>query len=512
MGSTSPGKVYFVGAGPGNVGLLTLRALECLRKAHVIVYDRLVNEQVLTFADPQAKRVYAGKAAGNHALSQREISRLLVDEAEKGKTVVRLKGGDPFIFGRGGEEAEEVASREIPFEVVPGVSSASGAPGYAGIPLTHRRLASSVAFVTGHEDPSKGKSRVPLEAIFRHVETLVVLMGVSNLPSIIARLLRSGRSPSTPVAVIQDGTLPQQQTVAGTLEDIVDRCRKKAIRPPAILVAGGVAGLREKLSWFERLPIFGRRIVVTRAFDQVHGLASLLYERGARPYALPTIEVRPPHSYRDLDRKLALAGRYDYILFTSVNGVQHFFERLAALGRDVRSLGNARLGAIGPKTKAALERYFLHVEVMPDEFCSAGLVKALKKKRLKGKKILLPRSRKASSFLPGELRHRGARVDEVTAYDIRKPPAASPEVRRLLLRGDADCVTFTSPSTFANFLSFFTAHELASFMPQLTVAAIGPVTEKAILKAGYPVHIVPEQYTLPSLADAIEGYFSRGTH
>ncbi|GFP19691.1 uroporphyrin-III C-methyltransferase / precorrin-2 dehydrogenase / sirohydrochlorin ferrochelatase, partial [Candidatus Hakubella thermalkaliphila] len=349
------GKVYLVGAGTGDEGLMTLRGLQCLKEADVIVYDRLASERPLDVTRKGAEKIYAGKFASHHTLKQEEINVLLAQKAQEGKVVVRLKGGDPFIFGRGGEEAEYLADQGIDFEVVPGVSSAYAVPAYAGIPVTQRGHTSTVAFITGHEDDTKDDSDIDWAHISTGVGTLVFLMGVRNLELIVKNLIEYGRPPETPVAVIRWGTTPQQQTIVGTLADIVDKVREAALTPPAITVVGEVVRLREKLNWFEKKPLFGKTILVTRARPQASQLVEKLSQRGAQVIEFPTIKIVPPSSFGEMDQAIQDMARYDWVIFSSVNGVESFFQRLRELGRDVRELKGIKIAVVGPKTREKIE-------------------------------------------------------------------------------------------------------------------------------------------------------------
>ena len=372
------GKVYLIGAGPGDPGLITVKGLRCLETADVVVYDYLANEQLLSRIREGAEKVYVGKKGGDHTLPQERINELIIARAKEGKSVARLKGGDPFIFGRGGEEAEELAEAGIPFEVVPGVTSAIAVPAYAGIPLTHRDYTSTVAFITGHEDPAKEESQIAWDKISTGIGTLVFLMGAGNLPRIARELIKNGRSPETPVALIRWGTLPEQETVLGRLSDIGEIARSRQIKPPVIILVGEVVALREKLNWFETLPLFGKKILVTRAREQASDLSERLRVLGAAPVEFPTIGILPPESWADVDHCLQRMVLYDWIIFTSANGVKFLLERLSALGRDVRDLRGPRVCAIGPKTAEALEGLKIKVSFVPQEYRAEAIFEGLK--------------------------------------------------------------------------------------------------------------------------------------
>jgi len=496
--------VYLVGAGPGDPGLITVKGRECLERAEVVIYDYLANEGLLETVPSQAERIYVGKKAGAHAMSQEEINRLIV---EKGRdaVVVRLKGGDPFIFGRGGEEALALRGADIPFEVVPGVTSAIAVPAYAGIPLTHRDLTSSVAFVTGHEMPGKETSAIHWDRLATAVGTLVFLMGVRNLEHITSQLMACGRAPETPVAVIRWGTTPEQETVTGTLATI--DAVAAGISPPAIIVVGEVAALRPELNWFEGRPLFGKTILVTRAREQASDFRALLEERGARCLEFPTIEVVPPPSWEPLDRALKNIGRYQWVIFTSVNGVRFLFQRLQALGEDVRALRGIRLGAIGPKTAAALEERGLRLDLVPSEYRAEAVIEALGEAEIRGRRFLLPRAAKAREVLPERLVEMGGEVEVVTAYETVRPSEKAEEVRRLLREGAIHCVTFTSSSTVENFIAMVGDDRLPSLLAKAVVACIGPITAETARQHGLTVEIIPDEYTIEALTAALVAHF-----
>src|SRR5574337_1353313 len=447
------GKVYLIGAGPGDPGLFTLRGVTCLREADVIVYDYLANPRLLSYAKPDAELIYVGKKGGNgDAATQVEIDRLLIEKALAGKVVARLKGGDPFIFGRGGEEGEELFQAGVPFEVVPGITSAIAVPAYAGIPLTHRDHASTVAILTGHEDPLKQLSLIAWEKVATGIGTLVFLMGCGNLRSIVDKLLEHGRAKETPAAVMRWGTKPEQETVAGTLDTIVELAQRRGIGPPAVLVVGDVVRLRERLNWFERRPLFGKRILITRTREQAGRFAELLEGQGAEVLELPLIEIAPPKSWKPLDQAIERIETYRWVIFTSANGVDAFFSRLRELRRDARRLGAARICAIGPATADTLERYTIIPDLVPAEFRAEGVIEALKPYDLQGAKILLPRAEVARDLLPADLERRGATVDVVPVYRTVQSRTAGDVLKPLLQDRKIDLVTFTSSSTVTNFV------------------------------------------------------------
>jgi uroporphyrinogen III methyltransferase/synthase len=498
------GKVYLVGAGPGDVGLITQKGWGCLAQAEVVVYDRLLDQQLLEVVSPRAEKTYVGKAAGAHARSQGEINQLLVEKAKEGKTVVRLKGGDPFVLGRGGEEAEVLAENHIPFEIVPGISSAVAVPAYAGIPVTHRRLASSLAVITGHQAP--GKSSINWEKLATAVDTLVFLMGVKNLPEIVAKLIEHGRSPDTPVAVIKEGATLEQETVVGRLGDIVAKVKEHHLTPPAVVVVGEVVRLREKLRWFDNRPLFGKRILVTRARHQASALSHLLSERGAEPIEVPAISIQALSDTRELDQAIANLDRYQWVVFTSVNGVEAFFQRLYSLKLDSRALSGLKIGAIGPATAKALAQKGITPDYVPEVYSSEGLLAGLKGYTVRGKRFLLPRADIADKKLTDGLTRLGAEVYEIVAYRTVAPPEAISKIREMLSSGQLDVITFTSSSTVSNLVAAL-GDKVA--VNRAKVACIGPKTADAATKAGLKVDIVAREHTIPGLVEAIEEYFRK---
>jgi uroporphyrinogen III methyltransferase / synthase len=500
------GKVYLVGAGPGDPGLMTLRGREVLEQAEVVIYDYLANEEFLKFAPPHAERIYVGKKGGDHTLSQEGINDLLIEKG-RNNIVVRLKGGDPFVFGRGGEEAQELVAEGIPFEVVPGVTAAIAVPAYAGIPLSHRDFTASMAFVTGHEREDKGDSKVDWEKLATGVGTLVFFMGVKNLPEITKSLVSHGRSENTPVAVIRWGTTPHQQTVTGTLKDIVEKVKEAQLKPPAITVVGEVVSLRDELNWFEHRPLFGRSIVVTRAREQASDFLAMLSELGARCIEFPTIDIQPPPSWNPLDEAIGRLSGYNWVIFTSVNGVLFFMERLRAAGMDSRALHGLKVAAIGPKTAESLESYGLRPDLVPKEYRAESILDGLSGEKLQGMHFLMPRAMVARDILPDTLREQGAHVDVVPAYETVIPKERSGEVADLFRKGEIDCVTFTSSSTVSNFFSLFEKDEILPLLQKVLIACIGPITAKTAEDHGLKIDIMPQKYTIPDLVQALKDHF-----
>ena len=501
-------KVYLVGAGPGDPGLITVKGKACIEASDVIIYDYLAAPALLNHARETAEIIYVGKQAGDHTLSQDEINALIVDKCKSNATVCRLKGGDPFIFGRGGEEAEVLVAEGIPFEVVPGVTSAVAAAAYAGIPLTHRKLAATLAFVTGHEDPHKEQSNIDWESLSRGIGTLVFFMGVKNLPHITQKLIANGKAPNTPVALIRWGTTPGQQTVTGTLANIAERVKQAGLKAPAIIVVGEVVRLRESLKWFESRPLLGKRIVVTRAREQASDLVRRLSDLGAECLQYPTIRVVPVDDTAHLDNAIDSLSKYDWIVFTSVNGVKYFFERLFETGRDVRALNDLKTAAIGPVTAAKLLTFGLRSDIVPQNYRAEAVVDAFRKERLNGKQVLLPRAAEARPVLPVELRNMGAEVDEITAYRTENVVENAEQLIKELSEKRIDLVTFTSSSTVKNFKSLLPPETFEKLIDGLTVASIGPITTDTAVELGFKVDITAQTYTIPGLCDAITRHFT----
>jgi uroporphyrinogen III methyltransferase / synthase len=483
------GTVYLVGAGPGDPGLMTRRALDLIAGADAILHDRLIPDGVLGGARDGAELVYVGKAPGRAAMEQQQINELLVEMARHGKTVVRLKGGDPFVFGRGGEEARALAEAGVPFEVVPGVTAGVAAPAYAGIPVTDRDEASAVAFITGHEDPAKPECALDWEALARFPGTLVLYMGMRNLRGIAERLTRAGRSPDQPAAVVARGTLPGQQAVLGTLGDIADRAEQAGAEPPAITVVGTVAGLGATLAWLERRPLHGQVVAVTRARAQASELAARLAAFGAEVIEAPAIRIEP--------RRVSLDGieEYGLVCLTSPNGARLLFEALAREGRDARALAGARVAAIGPGTAAELERHGIRADVVPERSVAEALVEALRDVPVEGRRALVARASEARDVLPEALRERGAEVEVVALYDTVAEPLDE-DARARLER--ATYVTFTSSSTVRYFI------EAGGKVPAAArVASIGPVTSQTAREQGLEVHVEAERHDIDGLVEAL---------
>ena len=492
--------VYIVGAGPGDPELITCKGRAVLESADVVLYDHLANEALLRLAPERAELIYVGKKKAEHAVTQEEICRMMIERARRGLSVVRLKGGDPFIFGRGGEEAEALADAGVPFEVVPGVTSPLGIAAYTGVPLTHRDHTSVVTFVTGHDVAHIDWDKVG------HAETLVIFMGLTTFGQIAREILARGRAPETPAMAVRWGTRSGQETIAATLATLPRLIEERGLKPPATIIVGEVVRLREKLNWFERLPLFGRRIVVTRARDQAGTLGAKLQALGADVIELPTIEIVPASDYGPLDRAIAELAGYDWLIFTSANGVRHFLERLDRSPQDLRAL-RARICAIGDATKLAVEKLHLKVDLIGQEYVAESLVEAFQNVDLAGKRALLPRAAVARDLLPRKLRERGASVDVVEAYRTVVPEGAGRRAAEIFgTSHKPDWITFTSSSTVQNFVEIAGAKALES----VKVASIGPVTTATAGKLGIEVTVQATVYTSDGLIHAILGGKQQG--
>ena len=497
------GKCCLVGAGPGDLGLVTLRAKECIEQAEVIVYDYLCNPEMLKWAPENAEIIYAGKKAGAHTLTQEEINALLVEKALAGKNVVRLKGGDPFVFGRGAEEAQALAAARVPFVVVPGITSAIAGPAYAGIPVTHRGKNSHVTFLTGHEDPEKAESSIDFGALARLGGTQVMLMGVERIESIAREMLAKGMRRDLPVALIRWATTGRQETLVGTLENIAERVATSGFTAPAVAVFGEVVALREQLNWFEDRPLSGKRIVVTRTRTQAGVLSEELRALGADVIELPTIRIEPPNDLRAFAELVQEAHAYDWIVFTSPNGVTAFFDLFYKLYDDAREIGGARIAAIGAATAQRIKEFRLHVDLQPEEFVAEALVREFRKEGgVENLRILLARAEKARDLLPKELSALGAIVDEGFAYRTVPETRDETGARRRLLEEGADLITFTSSSTVENFLALG-----LPWPARMQVASIGPVTSKTARDRGLTVAVEARRHDIPGLVEAVRKFF-----
>ena len=491
------GKCVLAGAGPGDLGLVTLRAKEAIEHAEVVVYDYLCNPEILKWAPPDAEIVYAGKKPGRHTFTQAEINDLIVERARVGKQVVRLKGGDPFVFGRGGEEAEALAAAGIDFEVVPGVSAAIAVPAYAGIPITHRDVTSSFTVFTGHEDPAKPESDLDYGSLVKSGGTLVMLMGVQRLEQVVTAFRAHGAEPPMPVALVRWGTTGRQETITGTLENIVDRAA--GFEAPAVAVFGKVVSYRQKLRWFEKRPLFGRRIVVTRTRRQAGALSAKLLLLGADVIELPTIRIELPEDLLEFGELVRDAYQYDWLIFTSPNGVTAFFDMFFKLYQDSRNIGNVRIAAIGPGTAQRIRDYHLTVDVQPDDFIAEAVVESLRQfESVENLKFLLVRAENARDVLPKRLTQLGAIVDEAIAYRTVPETQDDTGARERFERDGADLVTFTSSSTVTNFLAL-----KLPWPRNLRTASIGPITSETMRQAGLKVDVEASRHDIGGLVEAI---------
>lgn len=486
-----PGTVFLVGAGPGDPELITVKGRRALERADAVFYDNLAPRELLELAPERAERVYVGKKRAAHAYSQEEISRMLIDRARQGKAVVRLKGGDPLTFGRGGEEMEALAEAGIPFEIVPGVTTPSGIAAYCGVPLTHREFNSMVTFVTGH-----APEKIDWEKVAA-AETIVLFMALVQFEEIARRLVAAGKSPQTPALAVRWATRADQQTVAAPLAELARRIREAGMKPPATFVVGEVVRLRDRLDWFEKLPLFGRRIAVTRAREQAAALTGKLRALGAGVVETPVIEIRELSDYSELDAAISRLDSYDWLVFTSVNGVRYFLKRLDASERDWRAV-RGRICAIGPATARELERLHMKVDLMPEEYVAEALIEAFAPYPLEGRRVLIPRAKMAREVLPAQLRERGAQVDVVAAYETVMRPGAAERCRKALAEG-LDWVTFTSSSTVRNFVEAAGAEALK----KARIASIGPVTSATVRSYGLEVAVEARPYTIDGLVSAL---------
>jgi uroporphyrinogen III methyltransferase / synthase len=506
---TVKGKVYLIGAGPGDPKLITVRGLEALQQADVVVYDRLANPRLLKHIKQGAERIYVGKLPDRHTLKQDVINQLLVDLALSGKKVARLKGGDPSVFGRVGEEAELLAEHQIEFELVPGVTSAISVPAYAGIPVTHRDFTSSIAIVTGHECPQKNDSNIDWSKLATATGTLIFLMGVSNLPTICEVLLREGRSADTPIALIRWGTRPEQQTIVGTLETIVRQAEEARFQSPAVIIVGEVVRLREKLNWFEKKPLFGKRVLVTRARNQSSELAEMIDELGGEPVEFPVIQIRPPvrpEQVQRLDEAFERLSDYDWVVFTSVNGVEYFFRHLRERGKDIRALHKARIATVGPKTSEALAERGLIADQHPDKYQAEDLLELLKQEVKPGQRMLLPRGDKGRDLIPVELGKLGLEITDLDVYETVACSDFAEDIMDMLKDGAIHMVTFASSSTVTNLLGVLREAgepDPVQLLQGVETVCIGEVTAATARREGLEVHRMASSATIRSMVEAM---------
>ncbi|MGE5454544.1 MAG: uroporphyrinogen-III C-methyltransferase [Methylocystaceae bacterium] len=504
------GIVYLVGAGPGDPGLLTRRGESCLRRAQVVVYDRLVSQQIVNLAPPEAEFIYVGKASNQHTMQQEDINRLLGEKALQGLTVVRLKGGDPYLFGRGGEEALYLNDLGISFEVVPGITSALAVPAYAGIPVTHRDFTSTLAIVTGHEQPGKNESSIHWESLAASAGTMVFLMGIGNLSYITEQLTAAGKAGDTPIALIGWGTTPRQRVLIGKLDDIVEKVSAENFKPPALIIIGEVVNLRPYLSWFEARPLFGKRIVVTRSRQQASVLVEKLEELGAEVLELPTIQIKKEDDLSALHQELPWLNTYKWVVFTSANAVAIFFAELWAAGYDARALAASRIVAIGPATGAALRERGILADLIPEEYRAESIAEAMLSNLQPDDKVLLARARHAREVLPMMLRQAGAEVKEICIYEAVTATSPASGVINEIIIGHYDAITFTSSSTVTNFVKMIGEEHMPAIIKKSQVACIGPVTAETAARVGLTPTVIADQYTINGLIDSLIALWGQG--
>jgi uroporphyrinogen III methyltransferase/synthase len=499
------GKVFLVGAGPGDPSLITVRGQRLLESADVVLYDALSHPALLELVGPRAELRNVGKRGGQNNPSQAWITAQLIELARAGRRVVRLKGGDPLLFARGAEEAEDLAAAGVPFEIVPGLPSPVAATAYAGIPLTHRDLSSSATFITGSDREGVEWTPDAWQRLATATDTICVLMGMRRLEEITAAIVRGGRASDTPAAIVQWGARPEQRVLTSTLAEIAGRARAEGFTNPALIIVGEVVRLREKLRWYDAKPLFGKRVLVPRAEHQARETAAKIRERSAEPVVFPVIRIVDPPDPAPLERAIASLGGYDWVLFTSSNGVDRFFAALERAGRDARALGNARVGVIGPGTRAALERYGIRADVTAREFLGEGLARELA--GAGAQRVLIARALVARDALPEALRREGAEVDVVPVYQtLPAAPDKGAELSTMIDEGRLDVALFTSSSTVENVMELLGARA-ASLLAKTTVASIGPITTRTLEERGIRIDVTASVYTVEGLLDAVEGYF-----
>jgi len=494
--------VFLVGAGPGDPGMLTLRAKEIIETCDIMIYDYLASADFLKWCKPECEILYVGKKGGDHTLPQDKINDLIVEKARSGKIICRLKGGDPYVFGRGGEEGEELVEAGIDFEVVPGITAGVAAPAYAGIPVTHRDHTTSVCFITGHEDPTKGESGHNWEVYGQSTSTLVFYMGVGNLPMISENLMKNGRAADTPVALVRWGTRCYQTSFVSTLENVAAEAKERDWKSPSIIIVGGVCSLHDKLAWFEKKPMLGKGVVVTRAREQASGLVNIMRGHGACVHEFPTISVEHLDDYNEVETAILQLARYQWVVFTSVNGVKFFWEQLNAIGLDSRILGGMQVAAIGPATADALKDRGINPDFVPEKYVAEHVVDGLLKLGIQGQDVLIPRAKVAREVLPEELKKAGCNVTVLPVYETKLVQASGDEIIASLDNGDIQYVTFTSSSTVENFFELVSPDTFKKY-PEVKIASIGPVTTKTVQRFGFTPDIEPEDYTIPGLVDVL---------
>ena len=504
------GKVYLVGAGPGDPGLLTLRAKELLSRADAVVYDALVHPKILDFISDKAQKIFRGHRTKKGSLSQDKINNLLIQLAKEGKNTVRLKGGDPFVFGRGAEEILALAKARIPFEVVPGVSSAIAVPAYAGIPVTYRNFNSSLTIVTGHEKKSKSSSQVDWKNLAQNKGTLVFLMGLHGLKEVCFRLTKEGKNENTPAAVIQQGTTFRQKTVIGTLATIFKLVQKARMIPPAIFVVGDVVKLRPSVYWLKHKPLYGIRILITRTRAQASSLSELMSDQGAEVVEIPTVDISPLPMDRHAKKIVECIGDYDWIVLASPNAVEIFMENLKQMNKSHLDVADTKIACVGESTAKTLLTYGLKANLVPTDYKQEGLVSAFHKRLVKGQKFLFPCAREGRDILIRFLKQKGAVIDVWPIYENRIPLGTRDRLLRLFKKeGGVDFLTFASSSSVDNFFGLFTVPERRRWLKNIKVAVIGPVTAASVKKWGGKVVIMPKKYTMLNLVNGLTQWAKR---
>ncbi len=502
-------KVYLIGAGPGDLELLTLKGKRALEEADVVVYDALASEELLAFCRKNVEKIYVGKIAGNHALPQDKINELLIQKAKenKGQIVTRLKGGDPYIFGRGGEEGEALFNAGIPFEEVPGISSTIAGPAYAGIPVTHRTFSSSLTIITGHEDPTKENSVHNWDALAKSASTLVFVMGMANLPSITKNLIEAGMNAKTPAALVYKATTPEHRSISGDLKDLPNLAKKHNFTNPCLIVVGNVVKMKEKLDWFEKKPLLGKSIVVTRAREQASSIAHLLSSLGANVIQFPTIEIQAIEDFSLVDKEVNNINTYDWVIFTSINGVEHFYKRLNTLKKDSRIFNSSKIAAIGPATAKGLEERGIIADFIPEAYMAEGIVEGLKKHGIENKKVLIIRAKEARELLPVELEKNGAKVTVLTIYETVATQNDKEKIHALITENKIDCISFGSSSTVKNFFAQIPVEHIKK-STNIKFASIGEITSNTLAEYGFKADIQPEKFTIPALVQSIKEFYS----
>lgn len=500
--------VYLIGAGPGDEELLTLKGKRALEEADVIVYDALASENLLAFNKKNAEKIYVGKVSGNHALVQEKINELLIEKAKEnnGQIVARLKGGDPYIFGRGGEEGEALYNAQVPFEEIPGISSTIAGPAYAGIPVTHRAYSSSLTIITGHENPNKPDSVHNWDALARSASTLVFVMGMANLPSIADNLIKAGMNENIPAALVYKATTPEHRSITGTLKELPELAKKYHFTNPCLIVIGEVVKMQDKLNWFEKKPLLGKRIVVTRAREQASSIAHQLSVLGAEVIQFPTIEIRAIENFEDVDAQVENMHSYDWVIFTSINGVEHFYRRLSHLSKDSRIFAHSKIAAIGPATAEGLRQRGINPDFIPTAYVAEGIVEGLKLHGIEGKNILIIRAKEARELLPIELEKNKAKVKVLTIYETIPTTNDKEKLQALLEENKIDCISFGSSSTVKNFFAQIET-ETVKQSSNIKFASIGDITSNTLSEYGFKADIQPQNFTIPELVNAIKEYY-----